>query len=137
MKAEAADVGSNQVSYGAYEDAMKQARQTFNVPDDKPTKSPFVQKPRILVDIYTLPNLVMFHPWLQSRPTCNMLQLTAMRAPVTLKIGLEIANSMVKGEWKKKHGVHCNDNDDPAKLGQRYWHFFEMTPTFDDLQKSY
>ena len=60
-----------------------------------------------------------------------MLQLAAMRAPVMPKIGLEIANSMVKGtvteaqivEWKIKHGVKCNE-DDPAKLGQKYWHNF-------------
>ena len=61
-----------------------------------------------------------------------MLQLATMRAPVTPKIGLEIANSMVKGtateaqivEWKRKHVVTCNDDDDPVKLGQNYWQFF-------------
>jgi len=60
-----------------------------------------------------------------------MLQLAVMRAPIMPKIGLEIANSMVKGtiteaqivEWKIKHGVKCNE-DDLAKFGQKYWHHF-------------
>ena len=47
-----------------------------------------------------------------------MLQFAALTAPTTPKIGLKIANSLVRGtatkvqivEWKKKHGVTCAED---------------------------
>ena len=71
LKAGASDVGSNWVSCGAYEDAMKQGRQTFKMPDDVPlNKETNCTRAKNPSQNLLLPILALFHTWLQLRPTC-------------------------------------------------------------------
>ncbi len=59
-----------------------------------------------------------------------ILQLAAMRQPVTPKMALQLINSIIKGtgvedmvcEWKKKHLKESEiDEDTGPLLGHKYW----------------
>ncbi len=60
----------------------------------------------------------------------RILQLAAMRQPVTPKMAHQLINSMVEGtevkekvhEWKKKNLKECEiDEDGSPLLGHKYW----------------
>jgi len=62
-----------------------------------------------------------------------LLQLAAMRQPLTAHGALNLINSMITGsnlqehvvEWKQKHKVHAEDNGNIHKLGIKYWQNFK------------
>ena len=134
LKSEAADLGLSRVRHGAYIDVMEGAKTKFDLPEDVSlnvdtihTRTSHEHRKLLVAKRGPVSPIAAVEAHLLD----VMLQLAVMRAPVEPKIGLEIANSMLKGtiteaqivEWKIKHGVKCNE-DDPAKLGQKYWHNF-------------
>jgi hypothetical protein len=62
-----------------------------------------------------------------------LLQFAAMRQPLTAHGALNMINSMISGsnlqehvvQWKEKHKVHAEDNDNKHKLGMKYWQNFK------------
>ena len=126
LKSEAADLGLSRVRRGAYVDVMEGAKTKFDLPEDASlnvdtirTRTSHEHRKLLVAKCGPISPIAAVEAHLLD----VMLQLAAMRAPVMPKIGLEIANSMVKGTVTEAQIVKCNE-DDPAKLGQKYWHNF-------------
>ncbi len=110
-KEEAASVG-RKVKYGMYDELVRRARVTFNLPEDVPLKKRCLQRVNRKDRSVLVAHRGKVSPMIQveAHLVDIILHYSRMRQPITPKVGLALANSMIKGteieqemiEWRKK-----------------------------------
>ena len=120
---EEAELCGRKVKYGTYNQLVETARATYNLPEDVPLKKRCLQRVHRKSRNVCVAHRGKASPMIQveTHLVDIILQYARMRQPITPKVGIALANSMIKGtniesemlEWRKKslpkHAVGKND----------------------------
>jgi hypothetical protein len=109
---EEAELCGRKVKYGMYNQLVKTARVTFDLPEDIPLKKWCLQRVTRKNRNVCVAHRGKASPMIQveAHLVDIILQYAWMRQPITPKVGIALANSLIKGtsiegemlEWRKK-----------------------------------